>query len=208
MKKLISLITLIAVLFTAAGCIPVERGNNKSDPTSSGSPAISSTTPAGQEQKLNVELLNDLGRSYSHLKEKYGNPVKAFIEGGGTIYVFNNGFEFGFSLEENQDYSKIPVDENGNWILKYVPIPSEQNKCIVIRLDSVKKLFLILTENIKDVDIEKIYGVKHKSTTQDLDYYYPNYFSVFTFEDFTIYIQTKQKGLIEPNSILTIKFGL
>ena len=209
MKKLICVISILAVIFSFAAC-----GQDKTVSSSGGQPetSVDSHPNSGgevskdvEEPKLNTDLLSRLGLTYKQIKEKHEKLVKVVPVGGGAAYVFDDGFGYGFPID--QDYFNIPVDDNGNWIIEHVPEPKEAIECSIILLyDNAAGLFISLIKETKDADIEKIYGVKHTLTNYDWDS--RTYVSAFTFEDKIVCVQTKREGIIEPDSYIFIKIVL
>ena len=211
MKKLISVFVLAAMLVGLAACKdiggekPVSssvQGGNAIDKTDTVNSKGDETSfsKADEEQKLNLDLLSDLGKTYAEIMKKYGKPTKAFYKNGGPTFVFKGEYGFGFS--SYYGYNEIPTDDDGNWILEHVPIPPDSEKSVNIQIEKVERFLLGLKRDTKNSDIEKIYGVKLAESGYDWDI--KSYGSSFSFKDRSFYIVTKEEGIITPGSSVII----
>ena len=115
MKKLALLTLTLAMLFSLlCGCADKQKQPENSEPTATETepvtePATEAPTEAPTEPtteaptepeglQLNMDLLNDVGRTFDELTEKYGEITVYGRPHGGFGYRFKNGYDktFGF----------------------------------------------------------------------------------------------------------------
>jgi|GEM_PF-2203017 len=176
---------------------------------------ISTTVPettTASTAKLNLDLLADIGRSYSQLLAKRGELIGAEISGGSIEYYFKNGYgAYCWGLEEldwGQEVSgswPLPWDDNDNLILADLQKPAAN--CGSIWYVKPSELFLGLERSITSAEIEKSYGLKHIGTESLEDFtIYGNekYISTFSYNGKEILIYTKEKDKVDLGSCINI----
>jgi len=143
-------------------------------------------------EKLNMDLLSDLGLTYSQIEAKRGKQIKEVMHNGGYGYLFENSF--GYYFFSGRGFSE--KDINGNPI----PFIVDKEKCSSIWLTNTKDLFLGLSQAIDVFKIEKTFGVNYvKTYWNELE---NSYSSVFEYVNIMISIETAKKDVIEPDSLL------
>jgi len=183
------------------------------------------TQPEGLQ--LNMDLLNDVGRTYDELTEKYGELTKIDSLHGGLSYQFENGFGiYNFSLDSSwnahplyiQDPDTHPLrdqlfeDKQG----KYIPLPKEDAKCCSIEDIIATELFIISDDTILISDIKNIDGMTVSTETHEhaLDFDpptpgAPKYVSTFIlkgYEHIIIAFSHEEFESIDSSSILDLLF--
>lgn len=163
------------------------------------------TTPEPvSEKKMNLNLLSDIGLTYGEISAKRGKLTSAYFEGGGIIYVFENGYG-GYSWSDI-DYEgvnyPIPTDENNVMAGDVSPLPKSQAKCGGMWYVQAKDIFLGLDQSVTAAEIEKMYNVEHYKSEDAAPY---GYGTNFIYEDKFIWVQAENEGIVTPDSYLWIK---
>ena len=209
MKKLICVIFILAVMFSFVAC-----GKDKTVSNSGGQPetSVDSQPNSGgeaskdvEEQKLNVNLLSNIGMTYAQLKEKYGKPTKVITYESSLFHVFENGYgNYRFDYDVFENRTTWPTSEEFENFEANGLMPKEGSECLFILGVNADILFLGLAVPTSVSDIEKIYGLEHKSTRLDNGHYGGSYVSNFLFEDKVFSVISSQEGVIEPDCYINI----
>ena len=216
-----SILTTMAMLASIWACKPT---SGKDTPDSTAKPdtdisgkADEASTVKEVEQKLNSDLISDLGLTYVEIIKKYGNPIKAKEYSGAPIFYFENtcgaygfGGWDGYDLGgDSPDTSEISTDKDGYWILgnNSYPRPKDNIECNIISLIKSKDLFLGMAKTTDIANLEKIYGVKHVLTEEDkTDENKGIYRHSFTFDDKIIYSESNKENALEMDSYLGFRY--
>ena len=240
-------LTLVLLFSLLCGCADKQKQPANTEPTATEpvtEPATQAPTEAPTEPtteaptqpeglQLNMDLLNDVGRTYDELTEKYGELTKYCSPHGGYAYNYQNGYgSYNFygadvlientaynyyrklyiTTSNNVNYDHVPYDEEGD----FIPLPKEDAKCCSIEDIIATELFITSDDTILISDIKNIDGMTVASETHEhaLDFDpptigAPKYVTSFTlkgYEHIIIVLKHEEFEFIDSNSILNLNF--
>ncbi len=152
------------------------------DITTTSIPVTKTTTEPVIEKKLNVDLISDIGLTYSQLQERYGKLMFAFNKSGGKFYWFENGSgSYGWSGEghsidyegegllPDEIFSLLWFEGDGYLKKEAVLLPKSKSKCVEIVDLQATDIFIGLEQPATLSEIEESYNIEFEEVYSNID---------------------------------------
>lgn len=219
MRKAITIILLTATLLTMlSACMNGNARKNENQTSSNNNSSVTESkanesSTSFQNKKLNLDLISDIGLTYTQILKKRGSLVKVVRYGGGLSYSFNDGYGGYHWGYENLDYGQevkpgeafpIANDGTGSVIVEKAPLPKEHIKCFYVQT-TPKYLFLGMENSSTISEIKEVYGIKDISTQSANGYDGWEYVSSFQYESINVVIYTHEKENFDLNAQVVLR---
>ncbi len=213
MKKLSLFLSIIFLLLCSCTENQTTSNINSISSNNTNTNEADHITPVEENFGLNIEVFDDMEKTYSQLKDKYGNHTTAKVVSGswGIGYAFESGFGF-YSWEDLFNVNAVleRFDESDPNIITKTDICPETSSttCQYIVDIKMEKLFSNITLPANLYDIAKIPNVGFIDVAEDnTETVNGRYNSIFCYDKYIVYIATTEKGIIDKDSYADIYYG-